>query len=411
MPQAILSHTFDNGLVLVAEPMASLESAAFTFVIPAGCVYDAPERAGLATLTCEMTLRGSGPRDSRRFVEDLDNLGIERAEGVSELHTNYRGAMLARNLPQALHIYADLLLRPQFPEDQLEAARLMATQDVNAVEDEPSQKVMHELGLRHYPAPYGRPSQGTLAGLNSVTLDDIRTSYRQHFRPNGAILGVAGNFQWPVLVDQVGKLLGDWKPVKKDPPPEGARGERLAHVMHESNQTQISIAYDSIPYAHPDFFQLRGAIGVLSGGMSARLFTEVREKRGLCYSVYASLHSLKNRGSVISYAGTSADRAQETLDVMLAELRRMEQGIEEHELNRVKARVKSSLIMQQESSSSRSAALAADWYHLGRVRTLDEVGALVDALTCQSINHYLKQNPPRDFTIVTLGPKELSVEG
>jgi predicted Zn-dependent peptidase len=407
--QAIVSHTFENGLVLVAEPMTSVESAAFTFLVPAGCAYDPENRAGLATLTSEMTLRGCGLRDSRKFVDDLDSLGVERGEGVSELHTNYRGATLARNLPKTLQIYADLLRRPRFPEDQLEAARQMVIQELNAVEDEPAQKVMHELGKRHYPAPYGRPSQGTLEGLTAITLDDVRAHYGL-FRPNGAILGVAGRIDWPALVDQVGELFADWKPVDRSPPHEGTRGERHAHVQHESNQTQIGIAYDAVAYRHPDFFQLRGAIGVLSGGMSARLFTEVREKRGLCYTVYASLHSLKDRGSVICYAGTSAERAQETLDVMLAELRRLEQGIEDHELNRVKARVKSALIMQQESSSARSASIAADWYHLGRVRTLDEVGQLVDALTCESINRYLQQNRPRDFTIVTLGPKPLVVK-
>jgi predicted Zn-dependent peptidase len=146
---------------------------------------------------------------------------------------------------------------------------------------------------------------------------------------------------------------------------------------------------------------------VLSGGMSARLFTEVREKRGLCYTVYATMHSLKDRGSVLCYAGTSSERAQETLDVTLGELERLADGITADELARLKARVKSGLIMQQESSSARSGAIARDWYHLGRVRTLNEVGRLVDALTEKSISDYLAAHPPRDFTIVTLGPEPL----
>ena len=127
-------------------------------------------------------------------------------------------------------------------------------------------------------------------------------------------------------------------------------------MAHESNQTQIGIAFDSVPYRHPDYFQAWGAVGVLSGGMSSRLFTEVREKRGLCYSVYATMHTLRDRGSVLCYAGTSAERAQETLDVTLGELVRLAEGIEADELARLKARIKSSLIMQQESSSSRSPA-------------------------------------------------------
>ena len=104
-----------------------------------------------------------------------------------------------------------------------------------------------------------------------------------------------------------------------------------------------------------------------------------------------------------------AERAQETLDVMLGELRRLGDGVEREELDRLKARIKSALIMQQESSSSRSAALARDWYYLGRVRTLDEIGRLVDELSCESINAYLAEHRPQDFTIVTLGPQALEV--
>jgi predicted Zn-dependent peptidase len=150
-------------------------------------------------------------------------------------------------------------------------------------------------------------------------------------------------------------------------------------------------------------------VGVLSGGMSSRLFTEVREKRGLCYSVYASYHTHRDLACVLCYAGTTTPRAQETLDVTLEQLRLLAKGVRPEELDRLKTCVKSSLVMQQESSSARSGAIARDWYHLGRVRTLDEVGELVDALTADSINRYLAEHPPEDFTIVTLGSEPLKV--
>jgi predicted Zn-dependent peptidase len=118
---------------------------------------------------------------------------------------------------------------------------------------------------------------------------------------------------------------------------------------------------------------------------------------------------VRDHGGVFCYAGTSAERAQETLDVTLGELVRLAQGVEEQELHRLKARIKSALIMQQESSSARSGSIARDWYHLGRVRTLDELGRLVDGLSCQSINAYLAEHPPADFVVVTLGPRELEV--
>ena len=408
MTQSILSHTYANGLVLVAEPMAALQSAAFTFLTPTGCVHDPVDRSGLSGFTCEMALRGAGPRDSRQFILDLDNLGVERSESVTSAHTSYSGAMLAENLPKALAIYADVLRRPHLPADQqLEASRLAMLQELRAVEDEPSQKVMIELRRRHYPDPWGRSAQGEEEALKAATIDDIRAHFSRYCHPNGTILGVAGCLDWERLKDLVGELLGDWAPGKDVAIEESPVAGRYQHFTYDSQQTQIGIAHASVPYRHPDYFQAWGAVGVLSGGMSARLFTEVRERRGLCYSVYATLHTLRDRGAVFCYAGTGTERAQETLDVTLAELTRLAKGIEEHELDRLKARIKSALIMQQESSSARSSSLARDWYHLGRARTLDEVGQIIDGLSSRSINGYLAEHPPTEFTVVTLGSHAL----
>lgn len=407
MSSSILSHTYPNGLALVAEPIAALQSAAFTFLTPVGCIHDPADRGGLSSFTCEMALRGAGPRDSRQFILDLDNLGVERSESVSNAHTSYSGATLAESLPQALAIYADVLRRPHLPEEQLEASRLAMLQELRAVEDEPAQKVMIELRRRHYPEPWGRPSQGQQKAIEATTIADIRRHFQRCCRPNGTILGVAGNFDWPRLKGLVGELLGEWPPGEADAIAETPAPGRYRHVPHDSQQTQIGIAHASVPYRDPDYFQAWGAVGVLSGGMSARLFTEVRERRGLCYSVYATLHTLRDRGAVLCYAGTGTERAQETLDVTLAELKRLAKGIDEQELDRLKARIKSALIMQQESSAARSSSLARDWYHLGYARTLDELGRLVDELTSGSINAYLAEHPPNDFTVVTLGSRAL----
>jgi len=183
-------------------------------------------------------------------------------------------------------------------------------------------------------------------------------------------------------------------------------------LLRELRQTLVvhqALAHRSVTISDPRYYAARMAEVVLSGGMSSRLFTEVRERRGLCYSVYAMCHSLHDTGGVFCYAGTSADRAQETLDVTLGELVRLRQGIEAHELGRLKARIKSALVMQQESSSARSGSIARDWYHLGRARSLEEVGRRIDALSCESINGYLAAHPPGDFSVVTLGPRALEV--
>jgi predicted Zn-dependent peptidase len=402
-------HIYENGLVLVAEPILALESFSFSILVPAGAAYDPEDRAGLSNLTCEMALRGCGDRDSRQFIEDLEALGIESGESVSVSHTTYRGATLASNLYDGLTIYADLLRRPLLPTDQFEQGRQVALQELRSLEDEVSQLVMIELRRRHYPDPWGRPFQGDLEGLNSATSEDVRNHFSAGYRPNGTIIGVSGRFDWQQLQSAVGELLGDWPRGEWSEPPIGALQTQHGHIAHDSNQTQIAIAYPSVAYNHPDYFEAWGAVGVLSDGSSSRLFTEVREKRGLCYTVAASPRSLKDCGSVFCHAGTTADRAQETLDVMMSELLRLADGIEPLELERLKARMKSSLIMSQESSMARAGAIARDWYYLEDVRTLDEISQLVDALTPESINAYLVDHPPSGFSVVTLGPSPLEV--
>ena len=405
----ILSHTFDNGLQLLAEPTESLESAAFTLRVPGGNAYESTKRPGLAILAQDLAMRGCGNRDNRQFIEELDGLGVERGESVFDSHAGFSGASLARNLLPALEIYADVVQRPLLPPDELESCRAMALQALSSIEDEPSQKVMIELRRSHYPDPWGRPSHGTQEGIEQTSVADIRQFITQFYQPQGAILGVAGRIDWDELRRHVERLFGKWKPQTLPQIVEQPRGEQQRHIAHESNQTQIAIAYPSVAYRDPDYFQAWGAVGVLSGGMSSRLFTEVREKRGLCYSVYASQSTLRDRGSVICYAGTSSERAQETLDVTIGELLRLQEGITPEELARLRARMKSALVMQQESSSARSSSLVRDWYYLGYARSMSEVNRLIDGLSAESINAFLASHPPRDFTIVTLGSQPLKV--
>jgi len=409
LPQEFYSHAFPNGMIVVAEAMAGVESAAFSFLLPAGTTTEPESRLGLSALTCDMALRGAGSRDSRQFLSDLEILGVQRGEGVSAAHTNFGAATVAESLPDVLEIYADLLRRPHLPEEMFDAGKQVVLLELGSIEDDLAHKVMLELRKSYYPSPWGRSSEGEAAALTAATLDDVRGHFQRHYRPNGTILGIAGQIDWPRLLSQIERLFGDWEPQPETLPEPGPRGASALHLDHESTQIQIGIAYESVPFRHHDYFRASGAVGVLSGSMSSRLFTEVREKRNLCYSVYASYHTHRDLASVVCYAGTSAERAQETLDVTLGELRRLALGIDESELQRLKARVKSGLIMQQESSSARAGSVAREWYHLGRVRPLDEIGQKVDELTVAGINEYLREHPPRDFTIATLGPQPLKM--
>jgi predicted Zn-dependent peptidase len=409
VPQQVYQHTYANGLTLLAERMEHVRSAAMYFLVPAGCARDPAEHAGLAGVLAELIVRGAGPRDSVALTLALDNLGLDRSESVGILHMRFWGTTLARNLAPALEIYADILLRPHLPDDELEAVQSLALQDIHSLEDEPGARVMVELRKHFYPPPLSNDHRGTVAGIEAMTIDAVRRYHQRYFRPNGTILSVAGNIEWGPLRDLVGRLFGDWRPGPDEEIQLGRQPEKLAHLSKELEQTQIAVAYPSVPVAHPDYYAALGAVNVLSGGMGARLFTEIREKEGLCYSVSASYQPMKDRGGVVAFAASLNAQAQRTLDKLLSELRRLQDGIDDDEVERVRVGLKTSLIMQQESTSSRALSLASDWYYLGRVRDFDEIQAAIDGLTAGSILDHVRRYPARDFSVVTLGPAALTV--
>lgn len=411
MGQQVFQHTLANGLVLLAERMEHVRSAAINFLVPAGAAFDPAGKFGVATVLADLITRGAGERDSRALSLALDNLGVDRDESVGAINMRFWGSTLSTNTPATLDIFADVIRRPHLPEDELEAVQALALQDILSLEDSPQQKVMVELRRRYYPAPLNKDRRGRTEDIESLTIDDVKKQHRRLFRPNGAILSVAGNIEWEPLKAQVERLFGDWKrgepieavPEKHTPEPH--------HLQKDTQQTQIAFAWPSAPIGGTDYYAARAAEGVLSGGMSARLFTEVREKRGLCYSVGVRHETFRDRGTMVGYAGTGSDRAQQTLDVTLAELHRLKEGVTDDEIDRVKAGLKSSLIMQEESTSARAGSIASDWYFLGRTRTFDEIQASIDSITPQFILNYLEKFPVKDVTLVTLGPEGLTMPG
>lgn len=410
MASKIYHHTLANGMTLLAEPMKDVRSAALNFLVPVGCIFDPPKHQGIASVLSDLITRGAGPFDSRELTLALDNLGMDRDESVGGIHMRFWGATLARNLPAALEIYAHILRRPHLPEEEIDAVKALALQELHGLEDEPRQKVLIELRKRHYPAPLGQDRRGTAEGIERLTPKVIREHYARLFRPRGTIMSVAGNIEWEPLRYQVERLFGDWTGGEEPTIKLGKPAAKGNFISKDTTQTQIAIACDSVPIGHPEYYAALGAVNVLSGGFSARLFTEVREKRGLCYAVWATYQTFKDRASLLCYAGTTNERAQETLDVTLNELIRLKEGIEKEEVERVQAGLKSSLIMQEESTSARAGTLASDWYYLGRVRSFDEIQAAIDSLTPKKIVEHLRRNGPRDFTILTLGPKKLQTK-
>lgn len=407
MPQEFLSHTLRNGLRLVAEKMPGVRSAAMTLLTPAGASTDPQGLLGTANVLAELVLRGAGDRDSRRLTDHLDRLGLQRSSSASVLHTRFGAAALAANVMAGLDSYADILRHAHLPDDGFAPAVDLALQSLDGIDDEPRQKLSIKLRECHWPWPLGRNAMGDPAELEKLTIKHLRDSYHSRYRPDGTILAMAGDVDFTHLVDQIEALFGTWEngPASTVTGPDQRR--RYHFEKQESEQTHIGLAYDTVDETSEDYYPARLAAEVLSGGMSGRLFTEIREKKALVYSVNAGYSSFPGRGAIMGYAGTSNERAQQTLDAFLVELNRLSDGVTAEELTRAKTGLKSSTIMSGESTSARSGAIAHDCFVRGRLRTIEEITAAIDDTSLDRVNGYLAAHRPSEFTIVIVGPKEL----
>jgi predicted Zn-dependent peptidase len=409
MEQRIDKHVMANGMVVLGEPMEGVESVAFDFTMPAGAAWMPPGYCGASNVISEWVFRGAGPWDSRKLGDALDGLGVQRSTSIGSSHLYLGGALESSNLAQALALYCDAILRPHLSDEQFEPARQLIVEELQSLDDEPRQRVTLELRKRFYPDPLGRSTMGELEDLQNLTAPKAREIAQSYLNTPHTIFSVAGKYDFDAVCRQLESVFGPNPGKPLSPREVGARGPRYTHVPHDGAQVHIGLMTRTARFADEDYYNARTAVSVLSGSMSSRLFTEVREKRGLCYAIGAKYHSLKEAAGIQCYAGTTPDKAQETLDVILGEFGRLAEGLSEEEMARAKIGLKSSVILHSESSSSRAGAIGSDHYMLGRVRTLDEIKERIEATSVESVQKFLRNNPFQEFTIVTIGPKEVRV--
>ncbi len=385
--------TLDNGFHVIIEPRRDVASAAYTLLLPGGIGDDPVGLEGIASLASDLITRGTEKYDSRELAESFDRLGVTHSEQAELAHLSAVGTTLAENLEPALDLLADVILHPTLDETQLGYCRDGMLQDLQSIEDDPGQKLFVELRRRSFEPRFGRSSMGTPESLAAIDQQKVREFLETNLRPNGAILGIAGNVSIEKLKKTIDRLFGSWKPKAHSRCTNAPESFGNTHIESDKVQTQIGICYPAVRYDDPQYFDAHGAISVLSGGSSSRLFTEVREKRGLCYTVSAAYVPMKHAGYVLCHSGTTNDKAQQTLDVLLEELKRIEQGVSDEEVHRARIGLLSSLVMSEESTSARASALARTYYNLGRVRTVAETREQLERMTPDSILNYVRTYP------------------
>jgi predicted Zn-dependent peptidase len=407
---AIVQKQLSNGLSVIIEEMDHVESASYDLVIPGGFVCDAPANLGASAVLSELIGKGAGSFDSRGLSEAFDGAGIRHGEGVGMDRFTLGGSMVASKTERALELVSQIVMHPRLPEEDIEPIQSILLQEIEALKDNPARRAMVELTKRFYPDPYNRSSLGDAAGISSVTRPMMVELHKRFFRPQGAILSIAGKVKADTVLKAVEELFANWEGPAVEIPAFGARPPHdYYHIPDDSAQMQIVMACPSVKFGDRFYYEAKIATSILGSSMFGRLFVEVREKRGLCYSVYARHGASNLYGTVTAYVGTTPERSQESLDVLIGEFERLRGTITQEELDRSRTNLKANLIMGEESPGARAGSNATDWWLLKRVRTLAEINEQIDKVSIDSINEFLEAFPFKPCSVLTLGRSPLTI--
>ncbi len=399
-----------NGLSVIVEEMDHVESASYDLVLPGGFVSDLPGQVGASLVLSELIGKGAGGLDSRALSEAFDGAGIRHGEGTGMDRFTLSGSLVSSKLERALELVSSIVLAPRLPAEDIEPIQSILLQDIEALKDSPARRSMVELTKRFYPPPYNRSSLGEIEGIRSVDRALMAQMHKKFFNPKGAILSIAGKVRATHVLKVVDELFGNWAGEGVELPEFGALPSHdYYHIPDDSAQMQIVMAMPSVRFSDELYYEGKIAASILGASMFGRLFVEVREKRGLCYSVYAR-HGATNRyGTMTAYVGTTPERAQESLDVLVGEFQKLQGTITQEELSRCRTNLKASLIMGEESPGARAGSNATDWWLLRRIRTLSEINEAIDRVTLSGLKEFLDRYPFQPCSILTLGRAPLSV--
>jgi predicted Zn-dependent peptidase len=398
----------DCGLRIITESIPGNKTAAFNWGVRAGVATN--DFDGDSVLLEELVQRGAAGLTAKEHNDALDSLGIRRQVACGIEFFQVSAVMLGKHLTQGIPLLGAYLLNPELPESGLKACQSLCLQSIQSIDDNPSQQAGIALNQHHLPSPYNRSAYGEVGAIESATIDRLREVHRQHFTPNDSILVVAGEVDHQQVVDAVSKLVGSWSGTTAAISSTTTVDRGIHWIKQDTSQVHICFAIDGPDISDSNSILEAVAISVFGGATSGRLFTQVRQRRSLCYSVSAQFAASKERSVVRMHAGTTPERAHETILVCLEQLAQLRKGISQDEFTRTIQRLKSRTVMRGESTTSRASALWGDQFALGKTRSLKDRLDEIDAVTLENVNNWLKNRDYGDITMVYIGPDDLQLD-
>ena len=373
-----------NGVRILSEELPSLGSVTIGIWVENGSRYERVDQAGISHFLEHLFFKGTERRTAAQIAEEIDAVGGVLNAFTGKEYTCYYAKVLSEHLPLALDLLADLFTHSTFAADEIDRERTVVIQEISQVEDTPDDYIHDLFNLRFWPGhPLSRPIAGTAESVGKFGREDFVDFLHHRYRPDRIIIAGAGGVTHEALVDMAGRhfegLHGTADPVDGTKP-EPRPGVTVHHKPLE--QVHICLGAPGIAHADRDRYAAHLLSQALGGGMSSRLFQEVRERRGKAYSVYSFLPTFRDTGYLGVYVGTSAEWAREVLDVIQAELAKIARdGLGAEELARSKTQMKGGLVLGLETSDSRMSRIARNEIYFGRDVPLEEVAAGVDAVS------------------------------
>jgi len=373
-------------LTVVTDTMPHLETASLGVWAGVGGRDEKPDEHGISHLLEHMAFKGTERRSSRQIVEEIEAVGGDLNAATSTETTAYYARVLKADVPLALDVLSDILARPTFVAEELEREKSVIEQEIGAAQDTPDDVVFEHLNELCYPdQPIGRSLLGTPRTLKTFNGDSLRNYLATHYRGPNMVVSAAGAVDHAQVVAEVSQRFAAFEASPAPQPVPARFGRGGAKIVHrELEQAHLTLALEGVPQTDPALFSLQVFSNILGGGMSSRLFQEVREKRGLCYSIYTFHAPYADTGFFGLYTGTDPSDAPEMMDVIVDVINDAAETLTDVEIARAKAQMKAGLLMALESSSSRAEQLARHILAYGRPLGVDELVARIDAVTRDS---------------------------
>ena len=407
MSDAVQVTRLPSGLTVVTEQMDRVETVSIGAYVHSGTRHETEADNGASHFLEHMAFKGTERRTAAGIAEEVENVGGHINAYTAREQTAYYVKLLKEDLALGADIIGDILTHSTFAPDELERERGVILQEIGQANDTPDDIIFDHFQLTAYPGqPMGRPTLGTEPGIRAMTRAQLTGYMRSHYAASNVVIAAAGNLRHDTVVDLATQHFAD---LPAAAPPALEPGVYRGGEFREErdlDQVHIVLGFPSLPFNDPDYYGALLLSTLLGGGMSSRLFQEIREKRGLVYSIYSFASPFMDTGLFGIYAGTGEDEATELVPVTLEELRRVQNDVSAEELHRARAQVKANLLMSLESTGSRCEQLARQMQVFGRVLPTAESVARLNAVDLEGIKRTARRifrGPP---TLAALGPAE-----